>query len=374
MPMLMDWWTRLEAAPRFGGPRRHVHAQLGGDLATFLERQGILRQGRIANTFPCAGSRGDGCSRSVIEIDGEYQLVCGSRPAQCADIVVSASDVALLSLDMAALCRRVGSALGIQAQPEAVHGIAGIHRIGSFAAAPATRHPAFLVIRFSAKHYAEALGALASRQNGRPFVVLLPTARFLTDGIERDARTVGAAIVVLSDVLDMAADGFTAAADPRRFLDSLGRTESRGQPAATMGVVARALVCDGALPPDWHDLDDRQYAELVADASRYDVFADQRRGTVLKAGTVAGDKVPASHFSTILAAVTSRSHYDPNVTGPDLAQGKQIFQRARALFDSGSGRASWRIFPTIRHEEGHAVYAFRPQPGVTFAFVFLPDS
>ena len=371
MPMLTDWWTRLEAAPRFGGPRRHLHDLLGNDVAGFLEGAGILRQGGKAPTFPCTERRGDNCPRAVIAIDGEYHAVCGNRPSECLDIVLTEHEAALLSIDMTNLCRGIGAALGIQGNPEVIRDLSGVHRVGFIVAGPGIRHPVFLVIRPSAQSYAEALGALSARQGGAPFVMLVPTDRFLTDGIERQEKDLGVAILVLTDVVEPHDGGFAATTDPKWLFASLGQRPASGLSAAGT-IVARALICDGRSLHVWRDLDEKQYQALVTEADGYDVFADQRQRNVRKAGTVK-DKIPNSHFNSILSAVTSRGHYDPNVSGPDLTAGKQIFQRARSVFDAKIGRSPWRMFHSVKHEEGHTVYAFRPEPGVSFAYVFFPE-
>ncbi len=371
MPMLTDWWTRFEAAPRFGGPRRHIQNLLASDVTAFLERTGILCQGRTAPSFPCTEHRGDNCPRTVIEIDGEYHAVCGNRPSECPDIILTEHEAAHLSISMAGLCRGIGAALGTRGKPEIVRILADVHRVGAIILGPGVKYPVFLVIRHSAQSYAEALGALAARQDGASFVMLVPTDRFLNDGIERQARILGVAIMVLANVLEINGEWLAATTDPKRLIASLGRRPASGLSIAGR-IVARALICDGESSHSWCDLDEQQYHALVDEADGYDVFADQRQRSVQKAGTVKG-KIPDSHFSTILSAVKSRGYYDPTVYGSGLASDKQIFQRARPIFDAKTGRSSWRMFQSVKHVEGHTVYAFRPEPGVSFAYVFLPE-
>ena len=354
MPMLTDWWTRLEAAPRFGGPRRHIQDLLASDVTAFLERTGILCQGRTAPSFPCTERRGDNCPRTVVEIDGEYHAVCGNRPSECPDIILTEHEAAHLSISMVGLCRGIGAALGTRGKPEIVRILANVHRVGAIILGPGVKYPVFLVIRSSAQSYAEALGALAARQDGASFLMLVPTDRFLTDGIERQARTLGVTIMALADVLELNDEGLVATTDPKQLLAILGQRTVSGLSAAGT-IVARVLICDGRSPPGWRDLDEQQYQALIADTGVYDVFADKRQRYVLKSGAKVKDKIPDSHFSTILSAVKSRGHYDPNICGPDLPAGKQIFQRARSVFDVKTGKSSWRMFQSVKHEEGHTV-------------------
>ena len=50
---------------------------------------------------------------------------------------------------------------------------------------------------------------------------------------------------------------------------------------------------------------------------------------------------------------------------------KQIFQRARKIFDIGSGQ-SWALFKTDK-VDNHAVYRFEPDAAVSFALVFASN-
>ena len=355
--MIASWWTRIEGSPRFGGARRYVEGLLGHDVTVLLESAGILRQVGVARTLPCDVGRGSGCLREIVAIGGDYHGVCGNLPRECPDTILSAHDAALLALDIDGLCRGVGAALGLRGTSEAVRDLSGVHRVGAIVTRPGLRHQVFLVIRQSAQGYSEAQGALVSRQKGAPFAMLVPTDRFLTDGMERQASSADVVILTLSDILKIDGGRLIAAIDTGRLSLGLGQSSA----AAFYGkgaIVAQALICDGKSPPCWHDLDDRQYQDLVSTADKYDVFADERRHSVLKAGTK--NKVPDSYFSTVRAALTSAGYYDPNTTGPDLVHGKQIFQKARAAFDIKIG-SSWRLFESVRHEEGYTVYILPAQ-------------
>jgi hypothetical protein len=372
--MLTAWWMRLEAAHRFGGPRRYLHDLLGTELAGFLERAGVLRQSGIAPSYPCEERRGDHCPRIVVEIDGAYHAVCGNRPAGCRDLVLTEQDVALLSMDMPGLCRIIASALSIRAGPESVPDLVGVHRVGSVIPEPGIRYPVYLVIRSSARSYAEALGALVARQAGRPFAALLPTGRFLTEDVERQARTMGVSIIVLADVMVPAGDRLSCCADPVALFSSLGQRA----PSIVDGVgetIAQALICDGKSPHRWRDLDEPGYRALAADANSFDVFADEQTKIVHKGPSHARQTTTAtaSQFESIRLAVRRRGYFDPFEDDPrsrDSAQ--QIFQRARKLFDPRVGRGPWRLFKTIEGPDG-SLYHFSPDRGISFAFVFLPE-
>jgi hypothetical protein len=372
--MLTAWWMRLEAAHCFGGPRRYLHDLLGTELAGFLERAGVLRQSGIAPSYPCEERRGDHCPRTVVAIDGAYHAVCGNRPAGCRDLVLTEHEVALLGIDMPGLCRIIASALCIRAGPESVRDLVGVHRVGLVIPEPGIRYPVYLVIRSSARSYAEALGALVARQAGRPFAALLPTGRFLAEDVERQARTMGVSIIVLADVMAPAGDRLSCCADPVTLFSSLGQLA----PAIFDGLgatVAQALICNGKSRACWQDLDEPAYRALVAEASSFDVFADEQTKIVHKGPSDARQTstATASQFESIRLAVRRRGYFDPLEDDPCARRSaQQIFQRARKLFDPRMGRGPWRLFKTIEAPEG-SLYHFSPDRGISFAFVFLPE-
>jgi hypothetical protein len=311
--------------------------------------------------------------REIFENGGDFHAVCESGPAQCPDMVLAREDVAALALDMADMSRAIATALGLQGRPEPMRDIAGITRLGAVLSTPGVRQAVFLVSRSSVSAYVEALGALIARQKGVPFALLLPTARYFSDDLERLAREHGVAILALSDIMTVANNRIAAVSDAQRLLEGLGARRSAAiDPSAK--TVAQALICDGASRPVWHDLDGTQCQEILESVQRYSVVADQRASRIWKSGVPAHERVPKSHFQIIRAALTARAHFDPATMGPDLNAAKQIFQRARAEFDSKTGkRSGWRLFQSIQHEDGHTVYAFRPEAGFSFAFLFLPE-
>ena len=196
-------WQRLETNFPLGGARRHLQDGLGIDVVAALEQTGILKQRRLADTYPCPGPRGEGCPRQVIEINGEYHAVCGNSPVACADIILAPADIAFLAVDPVSLCRGIASALQIYAIAEAVGMIADAYRVGTFIPEPGIKHPVFFVVRTSARRYAEALDALRSRQEGDPFAVLVPTDRFLTEDVGRPMRRAGVTVLVLAEVIGL---------------------------------------------------------------------------------------------------------------------------------------------------------------------------
>lgn len=368
--MLTGWWTRLEASPRLSGPRRHLRELLGETTVDFLEQVGILRHDGIAQSYPCPAPGGDRCPRVVIEVGGTYCAVCGNRPIECDDVVLTAGDAALLTADLVRLCKAVAKPLGIRGSPETIPDLADVARVGAVIPEPGMNYPVFLVIRQTFQSYCEAVGALAARNHGSPFGVLVPTDRFVTDCVERLCHDVRATIVPLESAISIVDDRLVAEPAARRLLAQIGVEPPRRGIGADRTIVARALICDGASKAEWRSLDDDQYQQLVDSSGEYMIFADQRQRQVTKHGTA--QKVRYTHFDSIFCALNRRGQYRPEVHSPDMTSAKETFQRARQAFDPGSGKTGWRLFKTSRDDENRAIYLFEPDPGVSFAFVFLP--
>ena len=367
-----DWWARLEAAPDFGGPRRQLQGLLGDELVALLERSDILKAGLASPTFECAGLKGLGCRRQIVEIDDELHAVCENMPVECPDLLLSARDATKLTVDLVEQCRVLNRLFRLKGVPELITDVAGVLKVGYLNNELASRQPVFMAIRSSGRAYGEAIASLAIRQSCVPFAILMPTARFLTDSVERQAQQVNAKVVVLSEIVAIGPAGFATDDDTLLLLFD-DRPFAGAASIPVEKTVARAIICDGDAKPCWHDLNENQYQALRSKASRYNVFADEIQRSIIKPITNANvERVPSSHFSTIRAAVTSIGRYDPNISGPDLPSSKQIFQRARAKFDVKLGASAWSIFQSVQHEDGQTVYSFDPRPGVTFAYVFLP--
>ena len=371
---MADWWARLEAAPDFGGPRRHLQGLLGDDLVAHLEQAGILKAGRASPTFACAGPKGLGCRRHIVKIDDELHAVCENLPVECPDLLLSARDATKLTVDLVEQCSTLNSLFGLKGAPEPITDVAGVLKVGYLNNDRASRQPVYFAIRSSGRAYGEAIASLAIRQSGGPFAILMPTARFLTDQVERQAQQVSAKVVVLSEIVAIGPAGFITTDEALNPL--FDDRPVAGTASSLAGeIVARAIICDGDGKPRWQDLDENERQALREEAPRYDVFADELQRSIIKPCTDAkAEQVPSSYFSVIRAAVTSVGRYDPNVSGPDLTSSKQIFQRARAKFDVKVGASTWSIFQSVQHENGYAVYSFAPRHGVKFAYVFLPGS
>ena len=374
------FWQLLESNFPLGGPRRHLMSLLGENSVESLEIIGVLTFGRISDTYPCPHPGGDSCPRQVTAMkDGSYHAVCGNEPPQCEDLVLSQRDVEYLRLDPRVLCEAVAKALQVRMRFEEFVGFHAVYRIGTFIPDPGIHHGVFNVVRCSKGDYAEALDALRSRWEYEGFAVLVPTNRFLSSDTSRQMATLGIPLLPLDDAIGIVDNRLTALIDPLYYFRGIGQRRFGATRTSSL-IMARALVCNKQGHYRWHDLDEQGYQDILAASGDYLVFADERSKTVVKGS---GNKrktkhnVKTAYFRMMHAAVTKTAGYfDPEIDGPDEDQvsGKQIFQRARAVFDlKHPGENVWTLFKSAR-VDNHAVYHLSPDDRVTFAFIFLPTS
>lgn len=375
---LEPFWALLETNFPLGGPRRYLLNLLGRDVVVALEAAKLLAYQRMSETYPCPHPGGDGCPRQVIEMDdGTYHAVCGNEPRECEDLVLSQKDTEHLGLDATKLCEGLAGALRVKAGFEDAEGLIGVFRVGTFVPDPGVRQPVFLVVRCSEADYSEVLDALRSRHEREAFAVLVPTDRFITDTTARQMASLGIPLLPLDDAIGIDEGVFTSSVDPLSYFGSIGQAGPRAVTTAS-SVVAQALICDGQGKRTWHDLNEQQYQDLVAAADDYLIFADERSKTVTKEsgpGRTAATKVKVAYFRMVRAAVgKTAGYFDPAVEGPDEDQvsGKQVFQRARSVFDIKHGK-TWTLFKSVK-VDNHAVYHLDPDPGATVALVFQPAS
>lgn len=371
-------WETLETNFPLGGARKHLRGLLGDDLVGALESAGILAQRRVADTYPCPGTGGFDCPRVIVSLDdGTYAAVCGNEPAACAELTLSAEDVAHLSVDPENLCAAVAAALKIRGTPEAVPGLAHVYRAGNFIPDPGVRHPVYFAVRCQRRDYAEVLDAIRSRQDGGAFAVMVPTDRFLAEDTVRQMTTLGIPLLPLCDAVGLDGTALTALVDPLRYFAGIGGRGAGPAPVAA-AVVAQALVCRGDGDATWRNLDEAGYQDLVAAADQYEIFADERGRTAAR--TVGGERqqrsgVQASYFQFLRACARHRGYFDP---GTDLRfdeiykDPKQNFVRARKAIDVKTDD-NWKLFKT-RMVDNHAKYEFSPDQKTIFALVFQPAS
>jgi hypothetical protein len=375
---LARFWELLETNFPLGGPRRHLIDLLGRELVSELEATKLLPYRRMSETYPCPRPGGDGCPRQVFEMsDGTYHAVCGNDPRECDDLVLRQEDVEHLGVEPKALCDSVARALQVRPRFEEMEGLRDVLRVGTFIPEAGIKHPVFLAVRCSDSDYSEVLDALRSREERGAFAVLVPTDRFIADDVARQMSSLGIPLPQLDDVIGIDDGKLTALVDPLTYFHRIGQT-GPGTTTTAPSVVAQALVCDGKGKRVWLDLGERQYQELVAAAGKYLIFADELTKTVVKGNAehrTTNSKVGVAHFRMIRAAANKTAGYfDPAIEGPDEDQvsGKQIFQRARAVFDIKRGK-TWTLFKSVK-VDNHAEYHLNPDEGATFALVFLPAS
>jgi hypothetical protein len=364
------FWTELEQNFPLGGARGFLRELLGERLESELERAGVLVHRRVADRYPCERWGGDGCPRVVHQrVDGKTLALCGNTPAQCASLELTARDIDFLAVSTDGLASAVGKALRLRVRAERLLSVHDGYRFGAFLPEPGVKHTVYFLARCGELDYSEGVDALRTHARGRTFAILMPTDRFISENLRRQTMSAGIPLISLADTVGLDEHGeFRALTDPLRLFAGIGVATSSTHPP-----VAHALVRERGAAPAWRALDAAGYERLVADVASYDVVADELTTSITKAqGKERVANVSAGYFKWIRAAAEKRQRYDPGTGDEDGVAAKQLFQRARQLFDLKRS-TGWSIFQTEKID-GHAVYNFAPNDSVTFAFVFIARS
>jgi len=369
---LAVFWFELETHFPFGGERRLLRELLGDDLERELERAGILEHRRVATTYPCERRVGDGCSRVVRQrANGGVIAFCGNATRQCETIEMRMIDIDFLAVSVERLAVAVAKPLQIRPRFEALSTVRDGFRFGTFMPEPGVQHTIYFLSRCGERDYAEGLDALRTHARGQSLAVLLPTDRFISENVRRQAVAAGIPLISLADSVGIGDDGSLHALMPPLQLFAGVRADD-GPGAASASYVAHALVRERDQVPTWRGLDEAAYQRLVGNIAEYDIFADEIEKTVTKPKVRQHrPHVPSWHFKAVRTALENRARYDPGTSDDDGIAAKQMFQRARRIFDIKSGDR-WAVFPT-ELIDNHAVYRFDPKPSVTFAFVFAAN-
>jgi len=380
---LPTFFAALETSFPLSGVRADLAKKVGHDTVAVLERIGLLTFLRVADTYPCPQPAGSGCPRQVVRhSDGDsITAVCGNDPPECRDIKLTAKDIEIVGVVPQRLCEALRGPLLFGGKTEDVLGLDQIFRAGTFQPRPGVRKAVYFAARCSAREYAILLDHLRSRHGTDGFALLIPTDRFVSEETTRESAAKGIVVLSLTDAIEMNLSGhLVAKVDATELFACIGRIGPG--PIVPAGTVYSQALTNG----DWENLDEAGYQQLLRNADQYDIFADEHTKEVRKreAGKKYADRkggkitppsrASANYFQIIRKAVEARGYFDP-INAEELDSGKQIFQRARAVFDIkevGADRKShWKLFKTAK-VDNHSVYQFQPDEGVTFALIFLP--
>lgn len=379
---LPTFFEALETNFPLSGVRTGLSKKIGHDTVAVLERTGLLTFLRVADTYPCPQPTGPGCPRQVVHhSDGDrITAVCGNDPPECGDIKLTAKDIEIVGVVPHRLCEALRGPLLFGGKTEDVPGLTQIFRAGTFQPRPGVRKAVYFGARCSAREYAILLGVLRSRHGTDGFALLVPTDRFVSEETIRESAAKGIVVLPLTDAIEMNASGqLVAKVDASELFAGIGRI-GPGPIAPAGTVYSQARTHDG-----WENLDEAGYRELIQNADRYDIFADEHTKEVRKREKSAGKKggktsppsrASANYFHLIRKAVEARGYFDPTVA-EEKDSGKQIFQRARGAFDikvvGADGKSHWKLLKSVKGDN-HTIYQFQPDKGVTFALIFLPKS
>ena len=160
--------------------------------------------GRLSNYYPSSGICR--CNLRVVQhAPDDIVGVSDCESGGCEDVVLSASDIAVLELSWRKLGRAIAGALRFDFR-EADIGVPGARQIGAFSGASM---PVVLAVQSSQSGFANAVVKMAWHL-GEPFILLAPTNRFLDANAKATLQKARAGFFALDNILQVGANGLYA--------------------------------------------------------------------------------------------------------------------------------------------------------------------
>lgn len=199
------FWNTLDELTDAATDRHEWRAQLGDEwdrLSSLLTSTGSL-----AMSIACPSPGGNGCPRQIVRHDdGRIRAICGDRPKACRDLDLAKDDIVILRLDRAKFASAVARAFRLANVPKRLEQ-SDVAQIGTHDVFAGRGFPVFLCVP----------GPRAS-ENIQPFqrvmalpdpkLLLVPTARSITDTVAASLDRAGVTTLALEDCLTLSDRGF----------------------------------------------------------------------------------------------------------------------------------------------------------------------
>lgn len=167
-----NFWRCLEDVIGIVAVPSAWHARLGAEYNA-IETAFLRPVARMAPSVPCP--RECGCAHKVIKHkDGRLVAVCQCEPWNCEDLILNATDVVQLELNLPKLNRAIAAACECQAR-HADLGLPGTHQVGAWSSDAV---PVILTIQQEPESFRHVVAELVARLRKR-FILLAPTKRFV---------------------------------------------------------------------------------------------------------------------------------------------------------------------------------------------------
>ncbi len=357
-------WLAVERAWPICGVHKSLEDRLGRELLAALISDRLLIRGGISERYPCPNALGSACPRNVIKRRrGGYLAVCGNQPAICEDVPLGAEDVILWRLAEDQLMRAIASGMGLMGrQPSRLATIDAAWLIGTV---PASPRQVILVPTGEDDRLAAAISQVRDLISSQ-VTMLVPRAATIGSLATQAAR----GVVVLAG-LDQELPDY----ERGQFRPGRHRTLSLASPAASYGSTSEPCAV-AYLPEGQRSLDRVALQALREKRSEFMVFADAQSNTVehfVDGHSQLPKRLQASYLRVLQVTLDAGGEaVDAGAIDlPDLENSaKQTFQMARNAVDIKVGDDQhWLLFKSER--VGKRVdYAFRPDPGATYCFIF----
>ncbi len=169
----------LETLPGLCATRKEWRLRTG-DAYQYVDDL-LKPTGRIAETMPCFSPLLGLHYHSVHEYeDGSADAVFPDETHDCPSFPVERHERAIMTPDVAGLCKRMCLALGLDSETEGISLPRGIYEVGCYYPLESFRFPVVLALRPTAVEAEESLRAVAALRDG-PFVFLTATTTRISD-------------------------------------------------------------------------------------------------------------------------------------------------------------------------------------------------
>ncbi|ABK44583.1 conserved hypothetical protein [Magnetococcus marinus MC-1] len=169
----------------------------------FPHLQSMLRPtDRLSETWPCPYAGDSGCPRQVVELsNGHYVAACRHEGgSQCEDIPLETSDLVIHELDRRKLVQLSALALGIEPRFSPIEGLFETYYVGTLAPVAWQRHAIYLILDHRPHKRLEMVTRLGQIEKA-PFILLVPTRRFISTAVGGMLQALEATSLTLMDLL-----------------------------------------------------------------------------------------------------------------------------------------------------------------------------
>jgi hypothetical protein len=178
---------------------------------------------QVGSNFPCPYPSVRDCPRKIIDHGGgEYVAICRNLPKICLDVPLTAKEALLHELDLFAFLKPVLHASSIRSEAPRTRGH-GVWSVGLSHRLSSLNQPIFFLVFAGAMAFQSAVRDLLLDVTGQ-FVIMAPTNRHRTAGIQERLQARGIGYLCLEEQLLVDEENCFVSIDPLEAADEIPAT------------------------------------------------------------------------------------------------------------------------------------------------------